>query len=102
MQKQIIDYIGKSISPFLRGYRKEFSTQYGLLSLIERWRLCLGKQGFAWALLMDLSKSFDTMNYELLIAKLHAYGFSIEALEALLSYLKERWQRVRINTTFSS
>ena len=102
MQKQIIDYIGKSISPFLRGYRKEFSTQYGLLSLIERWRLCLGKQGFAWALLMDLSKTFDTMNYELLIAKLHAYGFSIEALEVLLSYLKERWQRVRTNTTFSS
>ena len=102
MQKQIIDYIEKSISPFLRGYRKEFSTQYALLSLIERWRLCLGKQGFAWALLMDLSKTFDTMNYELLIAKLHAYGFSIEALEVLLSYLKERWQRVRINTTFSS
>ena len=73
-----------------------------MLSLIERWRLCLGKQGFAWALLMDLSKTFDTMNYELLIAKLHAYGFSIEALEVLLSYLKERWQRVRINTTFSS
>ena len=36
---------------------------------------------------MDLSKSFDTINHELLIAKLHAYRFSIEVLEVLLSYL---------------
>ena len=51
---------------------------------------------------MDLSKAFDTINHELLIAKLHAYGFSIEAFEVLLSYLQERWERVKINTTFSS
>ena len=73
-----------------------------MLSLIERWRLCLDKQGFAGALLMDLSKAFDTINHELLIAKLHAHGFSIEALEVLLSYLQEMWQRVKINTTLSS
>ena len=66
MQKQITDYIGKFLSPSLCGYRKGFSTQYALLSLIERWRLCLDKQGFAGALLMDLSKAFDTINHELL------------------------------------
>ena len=38
---------------------------------------------------MDLSKSFGRINLELLIAKLNAYEFSIEALEALLSYLRE-------------
>ena len=61
MQKQITDYIRKFLSPFLCGYRKGFSIQYALLSLIERWRLCLDKQGFAGALLMDLSKAFDTI-----------------------------------------
>ena len=68
----------------------EFSIQYALLSLIERWRLCLDKQGFAGAFLMNLSKAFDAINHELLIAKLNAYEFSIEELEVLLSYLQER------------
>ena len=51
---------------------------------------------------MDLSNDFETINHELLIAKLHADGFSIEALAVLISYLQERWQRVKINPTFSS
>ena len=51
---------------------------------------------------MDLSKAFDTINHELLIAKLHAYGFSKSSLTLILSYLKDRWQRIKINTNFSS
>ena len=66
------------------------------LTLIEGWKFCLDKQGFACALLTDLSKAFDTINHELLIAKLHVYGFSTDALEVLLSYLQDRWQRVKI------
>ena len=50
----------------------------------------------------DLSKAFDTTNHKLLIAKLHGYGFSIDGLKVLLSNLQDRWQRVKINTTFSS
>ena len=69
---------------------KEFRTQYALLSLIERWRLCLEKQGSVGHLLMDLSKGFDIIYNELLTAKLHGYGFSIKALEVLFSYVQER------------
>ena len=81
MQKQISDYIGKFLSQFLCGYRKGFSTQHAL----QRWKFCLGKQGFAGALLTDLSKAFGTINHELVTAKLHACSFSIEALEVLSS-----------------
>ena len=102
MQKQINNYITNFLSPYLCGYRKGFSTQYALLTLLERWKICLDKKGFCGAVLMDLSKAFDTINHELLIAKLHAYGFSVESLEILLSYLQDRWLRVKINTTFSS
>ena len=51
---------------------------------------------------MDLSKAFDTINHQLLIAKLHAYGFSTGALEIIFDYLSDRWQRVKINMSFSS
>ena len=51
---------------------------------------------------MDLSKAFDTLNHELLIAKLNAYGFSHSSLKLLLSYLTDRWQRTKINYTYSS
>ena len=59
--------------------------------LIETWKFCLDKLGcFVGALLMDLSKTFDTINHELLIATLQAYGFSTDVLEVLLSYLQDR------------
>ena len=51
---------------------------------------------------MDLSKAFDCLNHDLLIAKLHAYGFSKSSLKIIMSYLKDRWQRTKINTSFTS
>ena len=51
---------------------------------------------------MDLSKAFHTINYELLIAKLHAYGFSKESLKLIKSYLSNCWQRTKINLSFTS
>ena len=56
-----------------------FSTQYALLFLIEPWKNILDEEGFVGAVLMDLSKAFDTLNHELLIAKLSGYGFDNES-----------------------
>ena len=52
--------------------------------------------------LIDLSKAFDTMNYDLLIARLHAYGFGKNTSDLVYSYFKNRKQRVNINTTIST
>ena len=102
MKKQLLSYINQFLSRFLCGYRKGYNTQTALLSLIEKWKSILDRSGFAGAVLMDLSKAFDTINHELLAAKLHAYGFDKNSLRVIFSYLTDRWQRVKINTTVSS
>ena len=100
MQTQISEYIAGKLSPYLCGYRKGYSAQHALIALIEHWRTALDSKGYAGAVLMDLSKAFDCINHDLLIAKLHAYGFSLESLKLIKSYLSNRKQRVKINTTF--
>ena len=69
--------------------------------MLEKWKRALDKGEFVSALFMDLSKLFDTINYDPLIAKLKAYGFPEEALKLMKSYLKNQKQKVQINK-FSS
>ena len=76
MQRQINNYIINHLSSYLCGYRKGYNTQQALVSLIEKWKKILDDKGFGGAVLMDLSKAFDTLNHKLLIAKLHVYGFN--------------------------
>ena len=71
--KQISLHIEDHFSPFLCGYRKGYKAQHALIALIEKWKIILNKNGYAGAVLMDLSKAFDTLNHDLLIAKLNAY-----------------------------
>ena len=54
------------------------------------------------ALLTDLSKAFDCLNHDLLIAKLSAYGFSLPALRLIHDYLLNRKQRTRIRNSYST
>ena len=102
IQKQFSSFIDEFLSPFLCGYRQGFNTQYALLSLIEKWKNTLDNKSYTGVVLMDLSKAFETINHELLIAKLHAYGFSKQALKILFSYMSDQWQRNKINKSFSS
>ena len=51
---------------------------------------------------MDLSKAFDTLHHNLIIAKLGAYGFERDSLSFMRSYLNDRQQQVCVNNNFSS
>lgn len=102
LEKQISKFAKDFLSPFLCGYRKGYSAQQALVSILERWKVSLDKKGYSGAILMDLSKAFDTLNHDLLIAKLQAYGFGSSALKLIKSYLIDRWQRTKINCSFSS
>ena len=102
MHDQISQYINSFLKPYLCGYRKGFSTQQELLSLIEKWAIVLDSKRYGGAVLIDLSKAFDAINHDLLIAKLHGYVFSKESLRLIKSYLSDRWQRTKVNLSFSS
>ena len=72
-----------------------------MLALTENWKKVVDNKGFGGAVLMELSKAFDTINHNFLVAKLRAYGFSNGSLKLLYSYLKHRWYRTKINHKLS-
>ena len=73
IQKQLLSHIDSYLSPYLCGYRKGYSAQNALIHLIEKWRKTLDSKGYAGAILMDLSKAFDTINHELIYIYIYIY-----------------------------
>ena len=101
IKNQLASYLDKYFSPFISAYRKSYSTQQVLIRLLEEWREKLDKNFIVGAVLMDLSKAFDCIPHDLIIAKLAAFGFKRETLRLIYSYLKGRKQCVKINNTYS-
>ena len=64
--------------------------------MIESWRALQNKGKKVGAIIMDLSKAFDTLNYKLLIKKLQACGFDKKSLSFIESYFSNRKQRTKI------
>ena len=84
------NYFEKILSRYQFGFQKGHSTQQCLLVMIEKWHQSLDKGGHYGALVTNLSKAFDCLSHDLLIAKSHAYGFDIPALKVLHHYLTNR------------
>ena len=70
--------------------------------MLEIWRKALDDKNSAGGILTDLSKAFDCLNHNLLIVKLEAYGFGINALKCIYNYLKERKQRSKVSGSYST
>ena len=97
----MLDHTNKILSKHITAYRKGHSCQHVLLKLTEDWRKYIDQNKIVGGLLMDLSKAFDCLPHELLIAKLEAYGFDKITLHTFYSYLKNRKQAVKINGILS-
>ena len=100
IQEKMSEHVDKCLSVFISAYRKKYSSNHVLINLIGTWKKQLDNKLFVGAVLMDLSKAFDCVPHDLLIAKMQAYGFENETLKFFYSYLKNRKQSVKINNVF--
>ena len=99
---QLQRFSNKILSPLLCGFRKGYSTQYALINLLQKWQKCLdASDGIVGTLLMDLSKAYDCVNHDLIIAKLEVYGVGENSLRLIQNYLSQRQQRVKVSSSLS-
>ena len=75
MYDQMYKCFDQILSKHQCGFSQGYNTQHCLLMMVGKWREALDKDGLDRALLTDLSKAFDCIKFDLLIAKLAAYGF---------------------------
>ena len=84
---QMHEYIEPFLSNLLTGFRKNHNTQHCLLKMLEKWKEALDKGNFVDATLLNLSKAFDSLNHDLLIAKREAYGLSTNSFRHYYKFL---------------
>ena len=73
------------------GFRSFRSCELALNSMVNNWKSELDKKNNVIAILLDLSKAFDTIDHSLLLKKLYYYNFSNESIQLLKSYLSDRY-----------
>ena len=101
MHDNISDYFNDVLSKYQCGFRKSFGAQNYLLYMIETIRETRDNHRVFAAVMTDLSKAFHCIFHELLVVKLHAYGFDESSLKVIISYLKNRTQTTKVGSSFS-
>ena len=101
IKNETVKFMNVHLSPFLSAYRKNYNTQHVLLRLLEEWRELLDNNKTVGAILMDLSKAFDCVPHDILLAKLAAYGIDDNLILYIHSYLLNRKQCVCVNNILS-
>ena len=85
------------IYPLQFGFRQQYSTFYALISLTEDIRKNLNKGNIGCGIFVDLKKAFDTVEHDILLAKLEHYDIRDMTNNWFKSYLFNRKQFVSIN-----
>ena len=102
ISKRLSECFESILSKFRCGFKNGYGAQHCLLMMLETWKEATDNNKAFGALLTDLSKAFDCLSHDLLIAKLHAYGLDLASLKILQDYLTNRKQRTKVDSFYSS
>ena len=104
MHKIISDYLEnfKLLYKYQYGFRKGHSTIQAITELVDNIKLYMDDNKLSCGIFVDLSKAFDTVNHNILLAKLEHYGIRGNTNKLFKSYLTNRKQFVQINEHQSS
>ena len=100
---QLLDFINQQriLKITQSGYRKGHSCITLLLKLRNDIQKAMNRTEITLSVFADYSKAFDTVDYQVLIEKLHNLNFSKSSLLLILDYLSERKQYVQIDDKLS-
>ena len=101
MHNQMNNFFINKLSNCQCGFVKGFETPHCLLTMIEKFRNIRENNGVFAKVFTDLSKAFDCISHELLVAKLNAYGFDTKSLNFILVYFTNQEQKTKIGSSFS-
>ena len=83
------------------GFRKGCNAQHCLLEFIEKMKEAHDKIKVCAAVLYDLRNAFDYLKHDLLIGKLHAFGFDYKSIRFMRAYFNNRIQVKKVGSYYS-
>ena len=94
-------YFSNFFPQFQCGFRKGYSAQHCLLAMAEKMKEARDSNKVCTGVLNDLSKAFDCLLHDLLLAKLHASGFGLKSLKVIHTYLNDRITVTKVSLFYS-
>ena len=98
---QLYEFAENILNCIICGFRKAHCTQHALFRFLQLRQKEIDNHGFIAIILMDLSKAYDWISDELLIAKLQLYRVTKNSLKLILNYLSRYKQRTKIGSLVS-
>ena len=98
MYKRLYTFLNKNIIYNLQfGFRQQYSTSHPLINITENVRKAIDDGNVGCGIFLDLQKAFDTVDHQMLLAKLNHYGIHAVSNDWFKSYLSNCNQYVSIN-----